>query len=445
MHISHLLPRAETDGVGRYRRRAAHWPILGFVALLGACGGGESDELPAASPQPSDPLFAEDQLHTYELVIAEADWQRLNETALEKEYVPGVLRFAGSEYGPIGVRYKGGFGTLRTCFDLFGNRTCDKLSMKLKFDEYDPDLRFFGLKKLNFHSMTSDRSQMRDRLAYGLFRAMGVPAPRAVHGQLVVNGTSLGLFAVVEAIDGRFTRRWFPDGGEGNLYKEVWPVHLEEAPYLAALETNEDEMPTARRMVRFAGALADAADDRAAEAVLAGWTDLELLAGFLAVDRAIDNWDGFVGWYCRDGTCNNHNYYWYEQTDADRVWLIPWDMDHTFEVPNPITTYFGIPAWDEPVSSCAPQTLFLGIGGRAPGCDSLTRRLATVLDERLRTRTRELLDGPFAGLEAQMTMIQSQIAAAVAADASGPGTAEWQKAVAALRDDVAALRASAQR
>lgn len=408
-------------------------------------GPGDADAGPGDTPDAEPGLayvFDDDVLRTYELAVAPADWQWLNDNALLEEYVPATLHFEGREFGPIGVRYKGGFGTLRACFDAQGNRTCPKLSMKLKFNEYDPEGRFYGLKRLNFHSMVRDPSLMHDRLAYALYRDMGVPAPHAVHARLVVNGELLGLFALIEDVDGRFTRDRFPDGGRGNLYKEIWPVHLTEQPYLDKLETNEDENPSAQKMVRFATALAGATDATFVS-VLEAWTDAPTLMRYLAVDRAIDNWDGIVAWYCLGGSCFNHNYYWYEETGADRVWLVPWDMDNTFQVPNPIRTNFGMPDWNETPSSCTPIPLFLGIGGRPPACDPLLRRLATVTWDRYVAATREFFDGPFRldALAARLDRWQAQIAPAVAEDPNGPGTGTWQAQLQKLRSDLPSLRA----
>ena len=58
---------------------------------------------------------------------------------------------------------------------------CHKLSLKLKFNYEDKDQRFFGLKKVMLHASLSDTTMMRERLAYSLWREMGVPAPRSVH------------------------------------------------------------------------------------------------------------------------------------------------------------------------------------------------------------------------------------------------------------------------
>jgi hypothetical protein len=49
---------------------------------------------------------------------------------------------------------------------------------------------------------------------------MGIPAPRATHAKLLINGEYVGVFALIENIDVRFTRHNY-DSGEGNLYKEV--------------------------------------------------------------------------------------------------------------------------------------------------------------------------------------------------------------------------------
>ncbi len=406
--------------------------VAALVALA-ACGGGDP-----APPNDSAIVFDEDELRTFELEIAPDDWQWLKDNAQLEEYVQGTLHYDGREYGPIGVRFKGGFGTLNLCFDAFGNQTCPKLSMKLDFAEYDPELRFYGMKKLNLHSMIRDPSQLHDRIAYRVFREAGVVAPRAVHGRLVVNGELQGLFAVVEQIDGTFVRDRF--GGDGNLYKEVWPVHTDTAPYVAALETNE-ESPDVDRMLRFAQALA-AADDTTFRATIEAWMDVPALARYLAADRLVDAWDGIVGWYVVGAGTINHNYYWYEDESADHMTLVPWDMDNTMTVPSPIRSMYGMPDWHE-AGPCDPIPVFLGIQGVPPHCDPLIARLSTILWDDYAAATRELLDGAASldTLEAHLDAARDQIHDAVAEDPNGPALADWEAAAQELRDELPALRA----
>jgi len=410
--------------------------------------GGDAAVSPDADVGPgSEYVFDDDQLRTYELIIAPDDLAWLDANALLEQYVPATLRFEGRDYGPIGVRYKGGFGTLQSCFDAQGNRTCAKISIKLKFNEYDPAGRFYQLKKLNFHSMNADPSKLHDRLAYTLYRQMGVPAPRAVHARLIINGELQGLYALVEQIDGRFTRMNFADGGEGNLYKEVWPVTAATAqPYLDKLQTNEDQNPDVTPMVRFHAALAGASD-ATIEDVLSQWTDVDMLMSYLAVDRAIDNWDGIVGFWCINGGCGNHNYYWYQDVARDFVWLIPWDMDNTFAEPNPFVAYYGQAPWDDATASCDPVPIFqingLQVGRRAASCDPLIRWLGTTLRARYLAAGEALLDGPFsdAVVGGELDRWRTQIATAIAEDPTGPSPATWNGSVTTLRQAITGLRA----
>ena len=416
---------------------------VGLLVMLAACGGGGGPAaLDAAPPDAQAPgaevVFDETALRTFELAIAPDDWQWLQDHARDEQYVPGTLRYQGAEYGPIGVRFKGGYGTLTLCFDGNGNQTCPKLSMKLDFAEYDPDLRFYGLKHLNLHSMIRDPSQLHDRMAYAVYRSAGVVAPRATHGRVVVNGELQGLFAVVEEIDGVFARDRF--GGDGNVYKEVWPQWTTPDPYVAALETNEDA-PQVDRMMRFAQALL-AADDTTFRATLEAWMDVPTLARYLAADRLVDAWDGIVGWYQVGGAPFNHNYYWYEEHGADHMTLIPWDMDNSMEVPNMIRETYGMPDWQE-VTACDPVPVFLGIQGVPPHCDPLIARLSTALWDDYAAATRDLLDGAASleTLQAHLDAARDQIRDAVAEDPNGPALAAWEASAQELRDELPMLRA----
>jgi len=67
---------------------------------------------------------------------------------------------------------------------------------------------------------------------------------------------------------------------------------------------------------------------------MAAWMDADATTSFMAVDRVLMNDDGAFHFYCFAGAIGNnpkapgnHNYYWYEAERADRLWLVPWDMD----------------------------------------------------------------------------------------------------------------------
>jgi hypothetical protein len=177
--------------------------------------------------------------------------------------------------------------------------------------------------------------------------------------------------------------------------------------------------------------------------VVESWMDPDQLMRYMAVARLVDSWDDIVAFYCTDGvTCFNHNYYWYESTSEDRVWLIAWDLDHSFEEPSPIRTYFGMPDWDDVAADCAPRPIFLGIQGRAPGCDPFIRGMATQLWDRYVSASQALLDGDFtiAAMNARIDDLEQLIEEAVAEDPNGGSVSEWRTGVTQLRQAVEAKR-----
>lgn len=432
------------------------WGVLVALAAAacGSSGSGGADAgvapdtgvlvTPDAGPGvTADYVFDETVVRSYNLTVDPADWQWLNDNAQLEQYVPAELEFEGQTYAQIGVRYKGSYGTLFSCFDGAGNRICPKLSIKLKFNEYVAGQKFYGLKKVNFHSMKSDPSQLHEAIGYTLYRNFGVYAPRSAYARITVNGELLGLFSIVEAIDGRFTRDRFADGGEGNLYKEIWPSYDTEGPYLAALKTNEDTPGvSAAKMVRFANDLA-ASTNQNFRSVLSAWMDIDALMRQLAVDRLIDHWDGIVAWYCNGATCTNHNYYFYEEVARDRIWLVPWDLDNTFAEPSPIRTYYNMPDWDELERGCAQVDIFWGLKGLPPYCDNFIGKLVTVMWDDYAAATRTLLDDhvQLSAINARIDALAAIIRPHVMVDPNGPNPADWEAAVQQLKSNIAAKRA----
>ena len=372
----------------------------------------EIDDKPTPSASPfadrsTDELFDPASLHTFEFTVAESDLQFLDSDPTAEEYVPATMTFEG-ETIEVGLRYKGSIGAFVGCvdgpnlFDPSGAKSCTKLSMKVKINWNDGDDEFFGVRKLQLHSMNLDPSQLRERVGYHLLREMGVAAPRSTHARVVVNGKFVGLFALTENIDGRFTRANFNDG-TGNLYKEVWPFTAsgtltDEAVYLDSLRTNEgDEGVNASLIRSFAEELL-ASDDPAS--VVRRYMDVEQLMSQLAVDRTIRHDDGPFHWYCDDGTvarCGNHNFFFYEDPTAGSITMIPWDLDNAFSNilgdGNPVTP---IPDGLGDITADCEVFTYGGFGltQRSASCDPLFAAWATFDDYgRL---LNEFLDGPFA-------------------------------------------------
>jgi len=421
---------------------------------LPTCGGDvvtvyTESEAPAPAPEQSPPpdpklerdaawVFDEDAVHVYQLELTESDWTELQATALEEQYFPAILSVDGMAFGQVGLRFKGSRGTLGRCRNGVGSPQCPKISMKIKFDEYDDSQRFFGLKRLNFNSMWADRSWLHERLAYQLYREMGVDAPRAGHARIIVNGDDRGVFSLVEQIDGRFTDDRFNRGGDGNLYKEQWPIVGNPAQLNGTLETNE-ETADHTAMIRMHQELAAAAPEVLPEVVARYW-DVDQLMAYLAVDRTLTNWDGVTGFYCRGGGCYNHNYFIYQHEHEDRFSLIPWDLDNTFR---PITPFDGMPAPFVIPDDCSVHYAVYppSVYGMAPGCDPLFRGLALSGRERYLAQLTRLLEGPFelGRLNGWIDARVKQLAPHAATDTYAYGATVFDLAVETLRADLETL------
>ncbi|XXX79796.1 CotH kinase family protein [Sorangium sp. So ce134] len=407
--------------------------------------GGQPPAPPCAPPDPTladrdaDELYAAGEVPRFDFHLPDERWAELKANARDEEYVEAEACYKGKSLGVVGLRFKGGYGTLEMCFDAEGNLTCPKLSMKVKFDEYVDGQRFYAQKRLNFHSMIWDPTRLHERIAYGLYREMGVAAPRSAWATLHVNGEPQGLFSMVEEVDGRFLESHFPEGPGGDLYKEAWPVSEDAGYYAERIETNEDQA-THERFVAFATALASAEGDERL-AALSQWTDVEQLQRYMAVDEAIVNWDGVTTFYVDpSGGANNHNFFIYDEPSSGKFHLIPWDMDQTLGA----STYFGqVPRWTEAPAACpAVVPVFMGAERvRVPGCDPLFGALSQD-PAGYQAALQALLDGPFGEgrLEAQVDEYAALIRSAVEEDALGPGLAAWEPAVARLKSEVPILR-----
>ncbi|MGL1936711.1 MAG: CotH kinase family protein [Fibrobacterales bacterium] len=282
----------------------------------------------------SDYIFNDDApVKVYNILIEPDALERLDADPMAEVYESAHIVFEGDTIRDIQVRYKGGRGAWYPCGDsehygLGGIKTCIKLSTKVKFNtDTDPDRKFFSLKKLQFHHMHHYDSQLRERIAYWFHREMGNPAPRLVHAQLKINDELIGLFSLVEQVDGRFTREHWEDG-EGNLYKELLPVAgdslTHDTTFMNALKTNEDENPTFTAMQTFEQEILDASTEDEIKEVISKWWDVPQLVSTILTSAALRHWDSP---YLRIQYMG-HNSYWYSDPTEGKLYSIPWDTDN---------------------------------------------------------------------------------------------------------------------
>lgn len=323
--------------------------------LLAGC---LSPALVCGAARPLDPdtdsaeaFFGPDRLYTFRLTIAPDQWATMEDVSqpqpgadrrpggngplVDREYKSGraTLEFEGRPAGTISVRFKG-----NSSFNF--SRNSLKHSLKLDFNEVDPDRTFFGLTKLNLNNNAMDPSQLREALAYDIFRHAGVPAGRTAFARvfLTVPGcydhAYVGLYTIVEQVDARFLKSRF-GVKDGLLLK---PERVQGLPYWGddwAAYTNRMQPKTkataadTARYLEFVKNL-NLAADAPFQATLTNFVDVDAALRFLAVQALLANMDSPL--------LTGHNYYlWLHPRTRQFHWL-PWDLNEAFGGFNPAGT-----------------------------------------------------------------------------------------------------------
>ncbi len=154
------------------------------------------------------------------------DWPRANFQTEVPVTSSGNARLAVWRTDPADGRHippPGQDGILATTatFSLVnsGNRTLRAPKRSWKIDLEAEDDHVAGMAHLDLKAMYNDPAQMREALAWALFRAAGVPSSRHTYAKLAINGRYLGLFSLIEQVDRRFLKDHFGENHHGNLYK----------------------------------------------------------------------------------------------------------------------------------------------------------------------------------------------------------------------------------
>jgi spore coat protein CotH len=407
-----------------------------IVAIENPCGASD----PSLAKLDADALFGASKIPTFDVYLPKDSWQWLNDHAVDEQYVQAQACYNGKAIGLVGLRFKGSYGSLFNCFDADGKNTCRKLGMKISFDEYTDNQRFYGFKKLNFQGYRYDNTYMKERLAYDLYREMGIVAPRAAWALLRVNDEAQGLFGMVEQIDGIFTKDRWPDNGENNLFKEAWPGRSDDAWSKSHLETNKKE-PNVAAFQAFSDAMSSASDDEL-RATLGQYVDLKYLARFMAADDAVASFDGVTTFYSSGSAdeSGNHNFFLYQESDH-KFTFVPWDEESTMSLSS---GYGNVPPWFTTPEDCSLTYSVWGGPGKvmAPGCDHVFKALAADLTD-YKAAVQELLDGAFTtkAMADKIDELAAFIRDEATADPHGPGATAFENDVGFMKQEINKLRA----
>jgi spore coat protein CotH len=289
------------------------------AGFAGASAGTAGSGAGASGAPPTDAsveLYDPENLPRFDIDLPEASIDALNRVTgqddpRQDEYVTASLTYDGETVTNIGLRIKG-----EGSFQPIGR----KPALKLKFDEFVPDQSLRGLRRLTLNNLFEDPSFIAERLAYDVYRAAGIPAPRCNSALLYINGTFYGVYANVESEDKTFLRRWFANDG-GNLYEEGQEDFVPGAETVFNLETNETANDRTD-MVNLIAAVEEATTPATFLADIGVAIDTAQFLRFTAVEAAVNQWDMYgytVFW--------PNNFRMYHDPTSERFHFIPWGHD----------------------------------------------------------------------------------------------------------------------
>lgn len=313
----------------------------GVVELGEACDDGVNDRLgggcrPGCTAlDDSDELFAR-PLHEIVIDLAPADWDLLRRETKSRHvaflgadcrthpvvspysWYLGEVRIDGDLIPMVGLRKKGHLGSQSTL----------RPSIKLDFDRAVAGRRYHGLDRLALNNNKQDASLARTCVAYQVFAAAGLPAPRCTHAHVTVDGEDLGVYTLSEEVEGDFLARRFADPS-GNLYEGTASDFRPE--FIGGFEReNNASSPSRADLDAVLTALTTATSDDALVAALDGLVDLDEFFRFWAAETLVWHRDGYTG--------NANNFFLYaDPGDGGRFHFLPWGADATLSPDNRAT------------------------------------------------------------------------------------------------------------
>ena len=131
------------------------------------------------------------QIPRYNITISKAVEESLRtRDPFSDNYLPAKFDYNDTIWSDVKVRYKG-----------HANRYFPKKPIRVRFSKKH---LFQKALDLNLNSMYTDKSFLREKIAWDLFANMGTLAPQAYYAHLSLNNVPQGLYLSVEKVDKYF-------------------------------------------------------------------------------------------------------------------------------------------------------------------------------------------------------------------------------------------------
>tara|TARA_R110002072_G_scaffold42064_18_gene118404 strand:- start:28369 stop:30588 length:2220 start_codon:yes stop_codon:yes gene_type:complete len=285
----------------------------------------------------AEDLYDDTVYRTMEIVFDDADWNQqlrnnwdTNDATGEDIYVVADLIVydspddtTGTTYEDVGVQYKGNSSY------WFVNGL--KKPYKITMDAFVEDQELYGHSKITLNNGVWDPTKIREVIAYKIIGEF-MPAPRAnlvfVRSGTAGNVQDIGVYTNVERVNKKFMDKHF-NNDNGHRYKADSGSMVYRGPNVSDYSSDYDvsggdDATEYLDLIDTINTLNNAPINTL-RADLDELFSIDRLTWQAAAGVALMNWDDL-----RAFAPNGHNYYIYEDTQNERLHILPWDWDLAF-------------------------------------------------------------------------------------------------------------------
>ena len=260
------------------------------------------------------------------------------------EYVKADITIDGEQFKDAGLRFKGN-SSYRFSSDGL------KRPLKIDTNRFVTEQKLHGRTKFNLSNSYLDPAFMKEKLAYEVYQAAGIPTPGTGWAKVSLSiedelkKKNLGIYVLIEQVDENYLERkfgekskdsllmkpethanWQHPGEEIEQYKEVF--NIKEG------EDNKEQITQFGDFLRLIGKVSGTEfSNQIGEKM-----DLDFYAGYLAATSLLASLDSYIG--------APHNYYLMVDQADNKVRLFPWDVNEAFGTFTMGTTPEKLAEWD---------------------------------------------------------------------------------------------------
>ena len=259
-------------------------------------------------------LFSGEVVPELKIEIDQAGLEILQANSSNRNNAPNrpnalaTVREGTNIFRGVAVHLKGSAGSFRGLDS--------KPALTLDFDHTFPAQRFHGLKKIHLNNSVQDPTFMCEILGREIFNATTVPAPRAGHATVTLNGERLGLYVLLEGANKQFLKRHFQNV-QGNYYEGAFRGDI-----TSYLETKSGAHRDDHSDLDALIAAARESDLERRFAAMARVLDVDRFVSFLALEVLLGHWDGY--------SLHENNYRIFHNNTSGRLIFMPHGMDQLF-------------------------------------------------------------------------------------------------------------------